>query len=113
MNVDEGLPSYKRWDRIGKKIGCSGKTVEREFRDLVEKFLKSKDTTGEPGAAIRGERGLRYYRMHSVQFGEWRREWSELITDGKIIRELRQQRVPFIRSDQCGDCFPTHENLTG
>jgi hypothetical protein len=56
------------------------------------KFLYSLATTGESGAAIkvvhiRGERGLRYYRMHSVQFGEWR-------------RELRRQCVPIIRTDK-------------
>jgi len=110
LNVDEGfpsykLPSYKRWDLIGQEIGCSGKTVEREFRVLVERFLKTKATKGEVGATIkvvhvRGKRRLRYYRMHSLQFGEWSREWSELITDGKIIRELRRQGVPFIRSDK-------------
>lgn len=103
--VDKGLPSYKRWDLIGKKIGWSGKTVEREFRDLVEKFLKTRPPTEKPEAIIkvvqvRGERRLRYYRMHSVQFGEWRWEWSELITDQEIIRELRYQGASIIRSDK-------------
>jgi hypothetical protein len=37
--------------------------------------------------------------MHSVQFGEWGREWSELITDPKVIRDLRRQRAPMIRSN--------------
>jgi len=48
---------------------------------------------------VRGRRRPRYYRMHSLQFGEWRREWSELITDRKITRELRSS-VPIIRSDK-------------
>ncbi len=60
---------------------------------------------GEPGAAIevvhvRGERRPRYYRRHSLQFGEWRREWSELITDRKIIQQLRKESAPMIRSDR-------------
>ena len=44
--------------------------------------------------------GLRYYRRHSLRFGEWKREWSELITDRKIIREFRQDGTPMIRSDK-------------
>ena len=38
---DERLPAHKRWDSIGRKIGFSGKTVEREFQVLVGKFLKT------------------------------------------------------------------------
>lgn len=30
FDSDEMLPNYKRWDFIGQKIRCSGKTVERE-----------------------------------------------------------------------------------
>ena len=38
---DEGLANYRRWDAIGRKINCSGKTVEREFRTLVEKVSET------------------------------------------------------------------------
>jgi hypothetical protein len=102
---DEDLANYKRWDAIGQKIGCSGKTVEREFRTLVEKFFKSRSKNADGDgystaieAHIRGERKPRYYRRHSVCFGEWKREWSELITDKKVIRELRLQDLPINRS---------------
>ena len=104
FDSDEGLANYKRWDAIGRKIGCSGKTVGREFRVLVEKFLKSEESGAGDGYStaisvvhIRGERKLRYYRNHSVRFGEWKREWSELITDKKVIRELDRERVPMTR----------------
>jgi len=101
----EELPVHKRWDAIGKKIGFSGKTVEREFRVLVGKFLKTKTTTGERGANIevvhvRGDHRPRYYRKLSLQFGEWRREWSELITDRKIIQQLRKENTPMVRFDR-------------
>jgi len=101
----EELPVHKRWSAIGRKIGFSGKTVEREFRVLVGKFLKTNATTGERGAPIevvhvRGERRPRYYRRHSLQFGEWRREWSELITDRKIIQQLRKENTPMVRFDR-------------
>ena len=103
LDSDEGLPDYKKWDAIGKQIGFSGKTVEREFQVLVEKFLKTRATTGDRGATIevvhvRGERRPRYYRRHSLQFGEWRREWTELITDPKPIREIRQDGTLISRS---------------
>jgi hypothetical protein len=105
LESDEGLPNYKRWDAIGQKIGCSGKTVEREFRTLVKKFLRTKNKNAGSGSEvgiealhIRGERRPRYYRKHSIQFGEWRRDWSEPITDEKVIRELRRQRSPIVRS---------------
>ena len=98
---DEGLPNYKRWDTIGREIGCSGKTVEREFRALVEKFLKTRHKKAGNGynaiiqrVTVRGERQPRYYRKHSVRFGEWQRDWSELITDKKVIHELLRQQVP-------------------
>ena len=102
FDADEALPLYKRWKVIGNKIGFSGKTVQREFRDLVEKFLKTKLMTGEREAAIeivhvRGERRLRYYWRHKLQFGEWSREWTELITDRKSIRELRQDGTPTVQ----------------
>jgi hypothetical protein len=105
FDSDEALPISKRWAAIGKKIGFSGKTVEREFQTLVGKFLKTRDSPGEPRAAIeavhvRGERRPRYYRKHSLQFGEWKRGWTELITDRKIIRELREKSTPMIRSDK-------------
>jgi len=101
----EELPVHKQWDAIGRKIGFSGKTVEREFQGLVGKFLKTKATTGEHGAnivvvQIRGERRPRYYRKHSLQFGEWRRDWTELITDRKIIRKLREESTPVDRFDR-------------
>lgn len=47
---------------------------------------------------MRGERHPRYYRKHSIQIGEWRREWSELITDKKTIRELRRSGEAITRS---------------
>jgi hypothetical protein len=107
FDSDEGLANYKRWDAIGRKIGCSGKTVEREFRNLVGKFLKSKKSEGGDGhstaievAHIRGERQPHYWRRHCVRFGQWKREWSELITDRDVIRQLRQQAVPMIRSEK-------------
>ena len=46
---------------------------------------------------VRGERRPRYYRKQSIQIGEWRREWSELITDKKVIRELRRVSTPGLR----------------
>jgi hypothetical protein len=106
FDSDEGLANYKRWDAIGRKIGCSGKTVEREFRTLVEKFLKPKPNKAGDGYGtaievhIRGEREPRYYRKHSVRFGEWKREWSELITDKKVIGDLRREHVPMTRSNR-------------
>ena len=102
---DEGLANYKRWDAIGREIDCSGKTVEREFRTLVEKFLKPRPNKAADGYSkaisvvhVRGERQPRYYRQHSVSFGEWKREWSELITDKEVIQELLRQQVPMSRS---------------
>jgi hypothetical protein len=98
---DETLPLYKRWDSIGEKISWSRKTVEREFEVLVGRFLR-RAASRERGAVIeavhvRGERQPRYYRKHSIQIGEWRREWSELIIDKKIIRELRRNAMPMVR----------------
>lgn len=106
LESDDGLPDYKRWDAIGRKIACSGRTVEREFQKLVEKFFveKSKSESAAAGAIelvhVRGERKPRYYRRHTVQFGEWKRNWSELITDRKTIRDLRRRRVPMIQSNK-------------
>ena len=105
FDADEGLPDYKKWDAIGKQIGFSGKTVEREFRVLLEKFFKAKATTGEREGAIevvhvRGEPGLQYWRKQSIQFGEWKREWKELITDRKTICKLRQDGTAIIRSEK-------------
>jgi len=106
FDSEEGLASYKMWEVIGRKIGCSGKTVEREFRTIVEKFLKPTPNKAGDGYStaievhVRGERKPRYYRRHSVRFGQWERNWSELITDQKIIRELRRQRVPMTRSNK-------------
>jgi hypothetical protein len=101
------LSDNKRWNAIGKKIGFSGKTVEREFRAIVEKFLKTKpNKTGDGYSTvievvhIRGQRTRRYWRKHSVRFGEWERKWSELITDKKVIRELRRKQVPMTRSNK-------------
>jgi hypothetical protein len=70
---------------------------------LVGKFLKTNDSTGELQAVfkmvhVRGERRPRYYRKRSIQIGEWRRAWSELITDKNVIRELRRQRSAMIQS---------------
>ena len=104
FDSDEGLPDHKRWNAIGKKIRFSGKTVEREFRVLVEKVSQNKGHDWRTRSCnievvqVRGERRPRYYRRHSLQFGEWRREWTELITDRKIIRELRQDGTPMISS---------------
>jgi len=105
FDSDQGLPDQKRWAAIGEKIGWSGKTVEREFLALVEKFLKAKGTTDEPRASIevvhvRGERRPRYYRRHSQQFGEWKREWKELITDREVIRQLRKDGNLMDQSEQ-------------
>jgi len=104
LESDQKLSLNKRWNAIGKKIRFSGRTVEREFRAIVEKFLKTKPKKAGEGYStvievvhIRGERQLRYYRNHSVRFGEWNRKWSELITDKKVIRELDRERVPMTR----------------
>jgi hypothetical protein len=99
---DETLSLHKRWHSIGKKIGCSGKTVGREFKTLVRKFLKAAARREREAVIevvhVRGERRPRYYRKHSIQIGEWRREWSELITDRKVIREIRRKAAPMIES---------------
>jgi hypothetical protein len=105
LDSDDELPNHKRWAAIGRRIGRSGKTVEREFLNLVKKFLKTNANNDGRGATIeavhvRGERQLRYYRKHSVRIGEWRRDWSELIIDKKIIRELRRKGAPMIRSEK-------------
>jgi hypothetical protein len=105
LDSDDELPNHKRWAAIGRRIGRSGKTVEREFLNLVKKFLKTNANNDGRGATIeavhvRGERQLRYYRKHSVRIGEWRRDWSELIIDKKIIRELRRFGGPVIRSEK-------------
>jgi hypothetical protein len=105
LSSDDDLVKYKRWDEIGTKIGWSGKTVEREFQKLVSKFLRSRETSDNSGALIkvvhvRGERKPRYYRIRSIQIGEWRRDWSELITDKRIIRGLRRNATPMIRLEK-------------
>jgi hypothetical protein len=102
LDSNDKLSNYKRWSAIGRRIGRSGKTVEREFLNLVEKFLKTNANNGGRGATIevvhvRGERHPRYYRKNSIQIGEWRRDWSELITDKRIIRGLRRNAVPMVR----------------
>jgi len=106
FEADEGLANYKRWDAIGRKINCSGKTVEREFRNVVEKFLKNKPNKARDGYStavevhVRGERQPRYYRKHCIRFGEWKREWFELVSDKDEIRELRQRDVLMGRSEK-------------
>jgi hypothetical protein len=105
MASDEELPDSKRWAAIGKRLGVSGKTVERRFRRLVEKLLKPRPLSSETNVAIkavhvRGERQLQYYCKRSIQIGEYRRFWWEVITDEKLIRELRRQPLPMIRSNQ-------------
>lgn len=102
---DDGLPPGKRWNTIGEKIGWSGKTIGREFVALVEKFLKAKEAADEAGADIevvhvRGQRQPRYYRWHSLQLGQWKREWKELITDRNLIRQLRKNGNPVDQSDR-------------
>jgi hypothetical protein len=105
VDFDNELPTYKIWKTIGEKIGCSGKTVEREFLYLTGKFLATNNATGQRTATIsivhvRGERRPRYYRRHSIQIGEWKRDWSELITDKKLIREIRRQRAAIVESEK-------------
>jgi hypothetical protein len=102
LGTNEELTDYKRWNAIGRRLGISGKTVEREFRRLVEKLLKSESVSSEPtcdlkAVHIRGERQLRYYRRQPTQVGEWWRSRWELITDKKVIRELRRNGVPIAR----------------
>jgi hypothetical protein len=105
LDSDDELPDSKRWEAMGKRLGISGKTVERRFRRLVEKLLKPKPVSSEPTVAIkavhvRGERQMQYYRKRSIRIGEWRRDWWELITDKKVIRELRRQQPRMIRSNK-------------
>jgi hypothetical protein len=105
MGSDEELPNSKRWVVIGKRLGISGKTVERRFRRLVDKLLKPRPLSSETNVAIkavhvRGERQLQYYRKRCLRIGEWSRDWWELITDKKLIRELRRQPSPVLRSNQ-------------
>jgi hypothetical protein len=103
--VSDDEPDYKRWNAIGRRLGVSGRTVEREFRRLVEKLLRSESVSSEPIGAIkavhiRGERQLCYYRRQPSQVGEWwRRKWK-LITDKKLIRELRQEPASMMRSNR-------------
>jgi hypothetical protein len=102
---DDDLSDSKRWVAIGKRLGVSGKTVERRFRRLVEKLLKRRLLSSETNVAIRevhvrGDRQLQYYRRQSIQIGQWSREWWTLIIDKKLIRELRRQAPPMIRSKQ-------------
>jgi hypothetical protein len=99
---NDKLPDSKRWAAIGKRLGISGKTVERRFRRLVGKLLKSRLLGSENNGTVkavhvRGERKLRYYRIRSIKIGEWKRDWTELITDKKVIRELRRKTAPMIR----------------
>jgi hypothetical protein len=105
MASDEEPSDYKRWAAIGKRLGVSGKTVERRFRRLVEKFLTQKPPSGESTHTvktthIRGDRQLQYHHRRSIQIGEYRRFSWELITDKKLIQELRRQPPPMIRSNQ-------------
>jgi len=92
------------WKQIGQKVGCSGKTVEREFKKLVERvFVEKMSRPKDPPGAIklvrvRGERRPRFYRVHSVQFGKWSQTWSELITDRKAIQDILRKGQPLIRS---------------
>ena len=37
FDSDDGLANYKRWNAIGQKIGCSGRTVEREIPNPCRK----------------------------------------------------------------------------
>jgi hypothetical protein len=105
LDSNDKLSNHKRWSAIGRRIGRSGKTVEREFLNLVKKFLKTNAGAREREAAVevvyvRGERHPRYYRKHSVQIGEWKRDWSELISDKKIISELRRFGWSMIQSEK-------------
>jgi hypothetical protein len=105
MASDEELPDSKRWAAIGKRLGVSGKTVERRFGLLVERFFKPRALSSQTNVAIkavhvRGERQLQYYRKRSIRIGEWTRVWWELTRDKKLIRELRRQPPRMIRSNQ-------------
>jgi len=85
------------WEKIGQEVGCSAKTVGREFIRLIERFFVERNVRPPdfPGhiklVRVRGERRPRFYRIHSVQFGKWRQVWSELITDRSMIRDLRKK----------------------
>lgn len=92
---DKNLPAYKRWKAIGNKIGCSDKTVARDFKKLVGKFLKKRDDRQGLGERpnimavhVRGERGVHFYYRRQLRFGQWSRETRELITDRATLREL-------------------------
>ena len=99
LRSDESLPAYKRWEAIGEKIGCSGKTVARHFQQLVGEFLRKrkdgKENDKRPNLMavhVRGERGVHFYRRHQLRFDQWIREMRELITDRATLRELRKKR---------------------
>ena len=98
LDSDDELPNYKRFDAIGRRLGISGKTAERRFQYLVGKFLKTNAETCDESETrvikVRGERRPRYYRRRSVQFGEWRRDMYELITDRQTISQIRREPAP-------------------
>ena len=98
LDSDDELPNYKRFDAIGKRLGISGKTAERRFQYLVGKFLKTNAETCDESETrvinVRGERRPRYYRRRSVQFGEWRRDMYESITDRQTISQIRREPAP-------------------
>ncbi len=83
----EGLTGCKLNQTIIVKIffAISEITDQREWVSLT---AQPYPTGRRRSCYVKGERQPRYYRKHSVRFGEWTRVYSELIIDKEVIRKL-------------------------
>src|SRR5262249_43773694 len=106
-----GMPSSTPVAKIiGTKLGCSSRTVQREWKTLKEKFFsKEKFFRHDPrscGPSIRliaqktkGSRRIRYYLGKELQLGKFVATERLHLPNGRDIRQLRR-RLPIYTQEK-------------
>jgi len=88
-------PKSEIWQQIASRLGCSSRTVRRDFqkvKDLLSQVKESDAHDYPPGSILikkeKGSRRKSYWITRQVQFLNWKRTLFELLTDRKTINKL-------------------------
>jgi len=104
LDLPRGGMKKNIWEQIARTLGCSSKTVKREWERINTRLSEKKHVYYPPGSIVviktRGQRVPQYWLAHEFNVRNWRFSWRELINDRALIRRLLRQGRPVIHWQQ-------------
>ena len=111
LDLPQGGKKQSIWEQIARTLGCSSKTVKREWERINTRLAEKKHVYYPLGSIVaiktRGQRVLQYWLAHEVRFRNWRFAWRELYKRPRSNSALTSPGAP---RDQLAKNSPSRES---